>query len=60
MKPCRYANDFFDVSSPRDTRTCSFGYGKKYFFVPPPNNPDVGSYNFNGEKKPGISFGVSR
>ena len=56
----RYTNDFFEVSSPRDTRTCSFGYGNKYFFVTPPNNPSASHYNIRDEKTVGISFGASR
>jgi len=55
-----YTIDFYDLSSPRDTRTCSFGYGNKYFYNNRSNNPSASQYNLPAEKKAGISFGTGR
>lgn len=60
LSQLRYANDFFNVSSPRDTRTCSFGYGSKYFFDIPPNNPSALQYNVPSERKAKITMAVGR
>lgn len=55
-----YTIDFYNQPIPRDTRTCSFGYGSKYFFQKAPNNPSSSTYNLPAERKRGISFGTGR
>jgi hypothetical protein len=58
--PRSYTIDFYNKPIPRDTRTCSFGYGNKFFFDKVPNNPSSSTYHLPHERKIGISFGTGR